>query len=200
MKLVVGLGNPGAEYKHSPHNMGFAVVDRLAERHGVSLDRKRAHSLCARVEIDNQQFWLIQPQTFMNLSGTAVKEWFRKAGCGPADLVVLADELDLPWGTIQIRQRGSSAGHHGLESIMEAIGTKEFVRVRMGVSPDVVLEDPVAYLLRPMRRHQREGMDEFVDRAAEAAEMVLREGAAKAMNRYNRRRVRHEGEAGTAPQ
>ena len=199
MKLVVGLGNPGAEYKHSPHNMGFAAVDRLAQRHGVRLDRKRAHSLCARVGMDDQQFWLIQPQTFMNLSGAAVREWFRKEGCGPADLVVLADELDLPWGTIQIRQRGSSAGHHGLESIMEAIGTKEFVRVRMGVSLEVVLEDPVAYLLRPMRRQQREGMDEFVDRAADAAEMILRQGAAKAMNHFNRRERGHEGKAGSTP-
>lgn len=199
MKFVVGLGNPGAEYEYSPHNMGFAVVDRLAKRHGVKLNRKRAHSLCARVEIDNQQFWLIQPQTFMNLSGEAIRVWFHKEGCGPEDLLVLADELDLPWGTIQIRPRGGSAGHHGLESIMEAIGTKEFARVRIGVAPEEAIEDAVSYLLRPMRPKQRAGIDEIVDRAADATEMILREGVAKAMSRYNTRGVRREASAGAAP-
>jgi peptidyl-tRNA hydrolase, PTH1 family len=187
VKLVVGLGNPGAEYKNSPHNMGFAVVDRLAERFEVRLDREKAKSRCGRIQVAEQGVWLIQPQTFMNLSGEAVREWFRKEGCGPEDLLVLADELDLPWGTVQIRQRGGSAGHHGLESIMEAIGSKEFCRVRIGVQPDEAIEDEVAYLLRPVRRSQREGMDEIVDRAADAAEMILREGVAKAMNRFNQR-------------
>ena len=187
MKLVVGLGNPGPEYNFSPHNMGFAAVDRLARRHQANLDRRRAKSLYARIQMDDQEIFLIHPQTFMNLSGVAVKEWLRKQGCGPEDLVVVADELDLAWGTVQIRQRGGSAGHHGLESIIEAIGTKDFVRVRIGVSPDVAVEDPVAYLLRPLRRSQRESMDEILDRAADATEMILREGAAKAMNRFNRR-------------
>lgn len=198
MKLVFGLGNPGAEYKHSPHNMGFAVVERLAQRHGVSLSRKRAQSLCSRIEIGEEPAWLIQPQTFMNLSGAAVREWLRKENCGPEDLLIVADELDLPWGAVQIRQRGGSAGHHGLESIIEAIGTKEFARVRIGVAPEAEPEDPVAYLLRPMRRSQREGLEEIVDRAADATEMILREGVAKAMNRFNRRDARREGKAGSA--
>ncbi|MBI2818926.1 MAG: aminoacyl-tRNA hydrolase [Acidobacteria bacterium] len=199
MKLVVGLGNPGAEYKYSPHNMGFAVVDRLAQRLRVNLDRKRAQSLCGRVQIDDQEIWLIQPQTFMNLSGLSIKEWLKKEKCLPSDLLVVHDELDLPWGTIQIRQRGSSAGHHGVESVIEALGVKEFVRVRIGVAPDHPLEDPVEYLLRPMRHHQRKVLDEIVDRAADATEMILREGVAKAMSRYNTRGVRREGSASTAP-
>jgi len=200
MKLVVGLGNPGAEYEFSPHNMGFAVVDRLAERFGVRLDREKAKSRCGRIQVEERAIWLIQPQTFMNLSGESVREWFRKQGCGPEDLLVLADELDLPWGTIQIRQRGGSAGHHGVESIMEAIGTREFVRVRIGVEPETPVEDEVAYLLRPMRRSQREGMDEIVDRAADAAEMILREGVAKAMNRFNQRLGRSNEAPGLASQ
>ena len=187
MKLVVGLGNPGPEYQFSPHNMGFAVVDRLAERHQVRLSRKKAHSLCGQFLLGAEPVWLIRPQTFMNHSGLAVQEWLRKEGGGPEALVVLADELDLPWGTIQIRQRGGSAGHHGLESIMEAIGTKEFVRVRIGVSPEEAVEDPVAYLLRPVRRNQRERLDQVADHAAEATELILREGPARAMNRFNRR-------------
>ena len=195
MKLVVGLGNPGPEYKYSPHNMGFAVIDRLAVRHRVSLERRRAHSLYGRFTLGEEEVWLIQPQTFMNRSGAAVREWFQKEACGPEELVVVADELDLPWGTVQIRQRGGSAGHHGLESIMEAIGTREFVRIRIGVSPEQAVEDPVSYLLTPVRRSRRGSMEEAVDRAAEAAEMILREGAAKAMNRFNRR----EGRSKAAP-
>ena len=187
MKLVVGLGNPGPEYKYSPHNMGFAVVDRLAERHDVGLTRRRAHSLCGHFLLGSEKIWVVQPQTFMNNIGTAVAEWFHKEGCGPEDLVVLADELDLPWGMIQIRQRGGSAGHHGLESIMEAIGTKAFTRMRIGVDPERELDDPVSYLLRPMRAEQRRSVGAIVDRAADAVEMILQEGAAKAMNRFNRR-------------
>lgn len=187
MKLVVGLGNPGLQYEFSPHNMGFVVVDRLAQRHEVSLSRRKAHSLCGHFLLGSEKVWLIQPQTFMNHSGVAVAEWFRKEGCGPEDLVILADELDLPWGAIQIRQRGGSAGHHGLESIMGTIGTKEFTRVRIGVGLGEKPGDPVAFLLKPMRAAQRKSMARVADRAADAAEMILQEGAAKAMNRFNRR-------------
>jgi peptidyl-tRNA hydrolase, PTH1 family len=194
VKLVVGLGNPGAEYQHSPHNMGFAVVDRLAERHDASLDRERGKALYARLDLPGETVWLLKPQTYMNLSGAAVREWFRKQGAGPEDLIVVADELDLPWGVIHLRQRGGSAGHHGLESIMDAIGTREFIRVRIGVAPEETVEDPVGYLLRPMRRQQREQMDKIVDRAADATEMILKDGIAKAMNRFNRREA-----AGGAP-
>jgi len=193
VKLVVGLGNPGAEYKHSPHNMGFAVVDRLAERLGVGLDRKRAKSRYGKMQCGGEDVFLIQPQTYMNLSGLSIKEWLDKEGCRPGDLVVIHDELDLPWDTIQIRQRGSSAGHHGVESIIETLGLKEFVRVRIGVAPDHPLEDPAGYLLRPVRGSQRKAMDEIVERAAQATEMILREGVAKAMSRFNQREGRrHE--------
>ena len=187
MKLVVGLGNPGPQYAFSPHNLGFAVVDRLALRHDVSVASRRSHSLCGHFLLGSEKTWLIQPQTFMNLSGLAVKDWLRKEECGPQDLLVICDELDLSWGAVQIRQRGGSAGHHGVQSVIEAIGTKEFLRVRIGVAPGHPLEDPVSYLLAPVRRGQREAMEEVVDRAADAAEMILREGVAKAMNRFNRR-------------
>jgi len=196
VKLLVGLGNPGPEYKFSPHNMGFATVDRLADRNRVSLDLKRANSLCARFQLGDEVVWLIQPQTFMNLSGLSIKEWLKKEGCGPSDLLVVHDELDLPWGVIQIRLRGSSAGHHGVESVIEALGVKEFVRVRIGVAPDHPLVDPVSYLLQPMRRNQREELEKIVDRAADATEMILREGVHKATNRFNRR----EGRAGAEPE
>jgi PTH1 family peptidyl-tRNA hydrolase len=111
----------------------------------------------------------------------------KKKGCGPEDLLVIADELDLPWGRIQIRQRGGSAGHHGLESIMESIGTKEFARVRMGVAPEEAPKDPIRYLLAPVAPERREELAQFASLGAEATELILRQGVVKAMNQYNRR-------------
>jgi PTH1 family peptidyl-tRNA hydrolase len=191
-KLVVGLGNPGPEYEHSPHNLGFAVVERLALRHGVKLNSRRSHALCGSFLDGPAKVWLIQPQTFMNLSGMAVQEWLKKEACEPRDLIVVHDELDLPWGSIQIRERGGAAGHHGVESVIEAIESKGFVRVRIGVAPGHPLEDPVSYLLAPVKRSQRAALDEIADRAADAVEIILKEGAAKAMNRFNRREPREE--------
>jgi PTH1 family peptidyl-tRNA hydrolase len=164
VKLVIGLGNPGAEYAHSPHNLGFDVVDRLALRHDVKLASRRSHSLCGHFVLGSE-----------------------KEDAGPEALLVIHDELDLPWGAIQVRQRGGPAGHHGVESVIGALGTKDFARVRIGVAPEHSLDDPVSYLLAPIRRSQRDRMDEIVDQAADAAEMVLREGVSKAMNRFNRR-------------
>jgi PTH1 family peptidyl-tRNA hydrolase len=191
VKLIVGLGNPGPEYQFSPHNMGFMVVDRLAERHSVRLTRKQYQSLCGRAlfgkEPGEKEVWLIQPQTFMNLSGGAVKEWLVKQNCGPEELLVIADELDLPWGSMRIRQKGGAAGHHGLESIIETIGSKEFTRLRIGVSPEHPLADTVEYLLSPLKKSRRREMEEIIDRASEAVETILQEGAAKAMSLYNQR-------------
>jgi peptidyl-tRNA hydrolase, PTH1 family len=198
VKLVVGLGNPGAEYHHSPHNMGFAVIDRLADRFKVSLDRKRAKSRYGRLQLEHEEVFLIQPQTYMNLSGQSIKDWMREQGSNAGDLLVVHDELDLPWGTIQIRQRGSSAGHHGVESIIEALGLKEFIRLRIGVAPDHPVGDAAGYLLRPMRHSQREALDEIVERAADATEMILRQGVAKAMNCFNQRQGHRPETAGPA--
>lgn len=188
MKLIVGLGNPGSEYEFSPHNLGFQVVARLAERHAVRLTRKQAQSLCGRFLLGEEEVWLIQPQTFMNRSGVAVGQWLQKQGCGPEALVVVADELDLPWGTLRIRPKGGAAGHHGLESIIEAIGTQQFVRVRIGVCPERKPEDPLAYLLSPLSRAKRREAEEVIDGAADAVETIVRQGVATAMNRCNRRR------------
>lgn len=188
VKLIVGLGNPGAEYEFSPHNMGFGVVERLAERNKVRLSRKRAHSRCGRFFGGGEEVWLIQPQTFMNRSGHAVKEWLTKEGCEPQDLIVIADDLDLPWGTLRIRQKGGAAGHHGLESIVEAIGTQQFTRIRIGVSPERELEDPVDYLLTPVGRSRRAEAKAIREQAAEAVEMILTAGTEKAMTVFNRRK------------
>lgn len=186
MKLIVGLGNPGPEYDFSPHNFGFAVVRRLAERHSVRLTRRQARSLCGRFLFGSEEVWLIQPQTFMNLSGQAVKQWLARENCGPQDLAVIADDLDLPWGKLRIRQKGSAGGHHGLESVIDSIGTSQFTRLRIGVAPQRPIEDPVEYLLAPLPRSLRREAENIADRAADAVETILREGASKAMTRFNR--------------
>jgi PTH1 family peptidyl-tRNA hydrolase len=187
VKLIFGLGNPGPEYEFSPHNLGFGVVDRLAERRGVRVTRKQFHSLCGRFELNEEEVWLIKPQTFMNLSGLSVKEWVTKQDCESRDIVVVHDELDLPWGQLRIRQAGGAGGHHGMESIMESLGTKQFVRLRIGVQPEHPVEDPIGYLLTPVRRSHRKEMEAILDRAADAVEAILRVGAARAMTTYNRR-------------
>lgn len=192
MKLVVGLGNPGPEYELSPHNLGFLVVDRLAERRSVRVTRPQVHSLCARFRWGEEEVWLVKPQTYMNRSGLAVKEWLVRQGCGPEDLIIVADDLDLPWGRIRIRPKGSAAGHHGLESIIEALGSRQFTRVRLGVQPEHAIEDPVQYLLSPVGRARRSSMRTFIERAADAVEIIWTEGTNQAMNVFNRRQPSSE--------
>lgn len=192
MKLIFGLGNPGTEYEFSPHNLGFGVVDRLAEQQGVRVSRKQAHSLCARFRFEEEAVWLIKPQTYMNESGVAVREWVSKQGYGPEDIVVIHDELDLPWGQLRIRQQGGAAGHHGIESIIDSLGTKQFTRLRIGVRPEHEIEDPIGYLLTPVRRSRRAEMEALLGRAADAVETILRLGAARAMTAFNRREASSE--------
>ena len=198
VKLIVGLGNPGSEYEYSPHNLGFAVVDRLAERHSVRMARKQARSLCGRFQVGEYEIWLVKPQTFMNSSGVAVKEWLANQGCDPESMIVVADDLDLPWGHIRVRAKGGTAGHHGLESIVKAIGSQQFPRVRVGVSPEQEREDLVRYLLSPVGRSRRQEFETVADRAAEAVEMILTDGVSKAMNAFNRRRTVSETPFGQA--
>lgn len=163
------------------------MIDRLAERHAVRVSRKEAESLCGWLEVGGQEAWLVKPQTYMNRSGRAVQEWLLRKGCEPPDLVVIADDLDLSWGRLRIRQRGGTGGHHGLESIVEAIGSRQFPRVRIGVQPEYEMDDPVRYLLSPVSRAQRPVVRAVLDRAADAVETILTEGTEKAMTIYNRR-------------
>jgi len=189
LKLIVGLGNPGIEYQFTPHNLGFLAIDRIANDCGVEIRNRQCRALTARVTVGAEQVLLAKPETYMNLSGLAVRELLTKHELNPAtDLVVIYDELDLPLGTIRIRQRGSSAGHNGMESVIGALGTQEFLRIRLGVTPDgkKVLEG-ARYLLKPLRKAQLKIVDEVLDRAAEAVKVILTEGPAAAMNRYNRK-------------
>jgi PTH1 family peptidyl-tRNA hydrolase len=187
VKLIVGLGNPGIEYQFTPHNLGFLTIDRLADDIGVEVRNRNCRALTARAVIEEQQVLLAKPETYMNLSGMAVRELVGKYEADPGkDLIVVYDELDLPLGRIRIRQRGSSAGHNGMESIIGALGTQEFLRVRLGVGPDKKVGDGAKYLLSPFRKAQLKLLDEILDAASDAVRVILKDGPAVAMNRFNR--------------
>ncbi len=188
MKLIVGLGNPGIEYQFTPHNLGFLVVDRIAEQCQVEVRNRQCRALTARAVIGSETVLLAKPETFMNLSGLSVRELISEHGAKPeADLIVIQDELDFPLGTVRIHRNRSSAGHNGIESVIGALGTQDFLRIRMGVAPDREVEDGMTYLLSPFRKAQLKLVDPMLDVAAEAVEAILKEGPAAAMNRYNRK-------------
>jgi len=197
VKLIVGLGNPGIEYQFTPHNMGFLAVDRFAEQHGVRVSNRQCRALTGRAVIADHDVLLAKPETYMNLSGMSVRELVRQHEVDPAqDLIVIYDELDLPLGVIRIRQRGSSAGHNGMESIIGALGSEEFVRMRLGIGPDHPVKDGARYVLGQFKKSQYAVVDEELDTAAEAVKVILGEGVAKAMSRFNRR-PETQGEEGS---
>ena len=187
MFLVAGLGNPGERYAATPHNLGFLVVDRLAARHGIRMTRQECQALIGQGTIGGKQVLLAQPQTFMNLSGVAVKPLLQKNELSPADLILIYDELDLPWGSIRVKPKGSGAGHNGITDVIEKLGTSEFPRIRLGVHPGHQLTSGADFLLSRFTRQQTETLDAFIDQAADAAESVIAEGVEKSMTRFNRR-------------
>ena len=188
MKLIVGLGNPGVEYQFTPHNLGFLVIDRIASERGVDVRNRQCRALTARVVIGSETVLLAKPETFMNLSGISVRELLSKYEVRPEeDLIVIQDELDFPLGTLRIHRRRSSAGHNGIESIINALGTQDFLRIRLGVAPDHKIEDGMSYLLAPFRKAQLKVVDEMLDVAADAVKAILTDGPAAAMNRFNRK-------------
>ena len=187
MWLIVGLGNPGPEYQWTPHNLGFLAVDELANRGSIRVERPEAKALVGRGRLAGQEVLLAKPQTFMNLSGVAVRELLEKYELGRAGLLVVWDERDLPWGTIRIRERGSPGTHNGAKSVVNALGTEEFARVRLGVGPDHPVGDLAAYVLRPMKKAELEVAATMIEEAANAVELILTHGLAPAMNRFNHR-------------
>ena len=195
MKLIVGLGNPGIEYQFTPHNLGFLTIDRIANGLGIEIRNRQCRALTARATIAGEPVVLAKPETYMNLSGLSVRELVAEHQVDvKSDLIVIYDELDLALGTIRIRQRGSSAGHNGMESILGALGTDEFLRIRLGIAPDRKVGDSVKYVLTPFRKAQDAVVDEMLDKAALAVEVILKEDPAAAMNRFNRK-----NEAGDEP-
>jgi PTH1 family peptidyl-tRNA hydrolase len=188
VKLIVGLGNPGIEYQFTPHNLGFLAVDRIASERGVDIRNRQCRALTARMQVGDEAVLLAKPETFMNLSGVSVRELVAEYDLRPeSDLIVIQDELDFPLGTLRLHTRRSSAGHNGIESIIGALGTQDFLRIRMGVAPERKLEDGQRYLLAPMNKAALAVVDGMLDTAADAVKSILSEGAAAAMNRFNRK-------------
>ncbi len=187
MFLVAGLGNPGAEYALTPHNLGFLTVDRLAERYGIRINRKDSRALIGLGEIDGHAVMLAKPQTYMNLSGGSLALLMDKHSVEPGQLVVVYDELDLPWMALKIKPKGSAAGHKGMQSVIAALNTSELTRVRIGIHPDHPVRDGADFVLAPFRRSQMKELDELVDYAADAVRSIIAEGVEKAMTRFNRR-------------
>src|SRR5438270_9822129 len=185
---MVGLGNPGIEYQFTPHNIGFLAVDRIAAQCGVTIDNRHARALTARSRIGNEEVLLAKPETFMNLSGMSVLELVRKYEADPhRDLLVIYDELDLPLGMIRIRPRGSSAGHNGMQSIINALQTEEIARIRIGIAPDDPRKGGARYVLSPFRKSQLAAVDEALELTAQAVNVIVNEGITVAMNRLNKK-------------
>ena len=187
MRLIVGLGNPGPEYQWTPHNLGFLAVDEIANRNGIRVERPEALALVGLGKVAGEEVILAKPQTYMNLSGNSVGRLMDKYDVEPVELLVLFDERDLPWGMIRIGERGSAGTHNGAKSVMGAVGTQEFARLRLGCGPDHPVGDLAAYVLRPMKKADLEVAGEMVAAAGDAVEAILTQGIAAAMNKYNRR-------------
>ena len=188
MKLIVGLGNPGIEYQFTPHNIGFLAVDRIAEQCGVTIDNRHCKAMTGRSKIGNEEILLAKPETYMNLSGQSVLELVRKYEVNPQeDVLVIYDELDLALGMIRIRPRGSSAGHNGMQSIINALQTEEIARIRIGIAPDDPKKGGAKYVLTPFRKSLLVTVDETLELTAKAVNVMLNEGIAPAMNRFNKK-------------
>ncbi len=192
--LVVGLGNPGIEYQFTPHNAGFLAIDRIAADHGAAVANRRCRALTATVRIASRDVILAKPETFMNLSGVSVAALVQELEIPvPShDLIVIYDELDLPLGRIRIGERGRPAGHNGARSVSGALGTEEWLRIRIGVGKQPLADGTEIkaggkdYLLSPMRKQELAVLDEVLDRVRSAVEVVLTKGVGAAMNEFNR--------------
>ena len=195
MKIIMGLGNPGRQYQFNRHNAGFHCIERLAERHSIKFKNKLCQSHTGTGLIEGEEVVLARPATFVNLSGNAAACLLKRFNCTPQDLIVIHDDLDLPTGRIRVRLGGSSGGHRGIKSIIHAVGSQDFNRVRIGISRpfleragDDYESEIVDYVLGNFSRQEDDLMQPALDLACDAACAILTEGIAAAMNRFNRRR------------
>ncbi len=194
MFLIVGLGNPGKEYEWSRHNLGFMLIDKLSGDSGSDKFRRECQSLVTRAEIEGRAVKLVKPQTYMNLSGEAVacliaKHKLQQPG---ENLIVISDDLALPFGTIRIRARGSAGGHNGLKSIIGAVGTNEFTRLRIGIQPEHPVSDAKKFVLDKFSGTSRTAVEEILERSAAGLRAILKDGVLNAMSKYNSDKVTGE--------
>ena len=198
--MVVGLGNPGIEYQFTPHNAGFLAIDRIAERCGAVVSNRRGRALTGTARLAGKQILLAKPETYMNLSGVAVaallgelEEDVEEGNASGPRLIVLYDDVDFSLGTIRVKERGSSAGHNGVKSVSSSLGTEEWTRIRIGIAPEEEQAAEAArrqrkdYVLKQLRNSELKLLDEGLEKAADAVEMILRDGVAAAMNKFNQR-------------
>jgi PTH1 family peptidyl-tRNA hydrolase len=185
MFLIVGLGNPGKDYEWSRHNLGFMLIDKLAAEAGITVGRRECGALLGRTQLEGIPVMLVKPQTFMNLSGETVACLLVKHQVDASQLIVISDDLALPLGKIRIRERGSAGGHNGLKSIIAAVGTTEFVRIRIGIQPEHPISDTRKFVLDSFAKSERAIVEEVIEQSAQALRAILKEGALKAMAKHN---------------
>jgi peptidyl-tRNA hydrolase, PTH1 family len=186
MFLIVGLGNPGDDYAQTRHNLGFMLVDKLATEAGISVKRRECQSLIGSGIVAAERVKLVKPQTYMNLSGDAVSCLTSKFEIeATRSLIVISDDLALPFGSIRLRRRGSAGGHNGLKSIIASLGTNEFMRLRIGIQPEHPLSDAKKFVLSEFSREEKRALDEILERSAQALRSVIGDGIAKAMSLFN---------------
>lgn len=187
MRLIVGLGNPGRRYRGTRHNIAWAVLDQLAREHGIAIDEDDGWAQIGRAAIGGRHVILARPETYVNVTGTAVADLRRRHRVVPSDLLVIADDLDLPLGVLRLRERGSHGGHNGLRSIIDALGTTAFPRLRIGIGRPPAGVDPADYVLQRPSADERLVLGETVRRAAEGVILWVRDGAQAAMRHCNPR-------------
>jgi PTH1 family peptidyl-tRNA hydrolase len=187
MRLIVGLGNPGAVYEKTRHNLGFMLIDLLAKRAGADVKRKECRSLIGRAQIAGEAVELVKPQTYMNLSGESVSCLAQKAEreFSVAEMIVISDDLALPLGAIRLRKKGSAGGHNGLKSLIACLKTDEFVRLRIGIAPEHPLNDTRDFVLENFSKSNWKTIENTLERAADAVESVIRNGIDRAMAEFN---------------
>lgn len=185
MKLVVGLGNPGDKYSATRHNVGFMIIDTLAKRHGLGVDKVKNKSLTGKGVVSGEQVVLVKPQTFMNLSGEAVRPLFSYIDINTEDVIVVHDDLDLEFGRIKIKSGGGHGGHNGIKSIISHLGNKDFIRVRVGIGKPPPHWNVSNYVLSPFSADERENLHHILEESADAVEAIISDGALMAMNRFN---------------
>ncbi|HEY0051768.1 MAG TPA: aminoacyl-tRNA hydrolase [Pyrinomonadaceae bacterium] len=183
--LVVGLGNPGAAYEQTRHNLGFMLIDRLARETNSLVKREECRALLGRAEIENQRVELVKPQTYMNLSGESLSCLLKKPGRDKQRLVVITDDLALPLGKIRLRPKGSAGGHNGLKSIIGCLGTEDFIRLRIGILPAHPVSDTKRFVLEKFSKADFETVEKILEESADAVRAVIRDGVEKAMARFN---------------
>ncbi len=179
IKLVVGLGNPGREYEKTRHNVGWWILDELAQRLGFSFDRKKFKGAYGEVRVNDQKVLFLKPLTYMNRSGESVSQFVRFFKLKPSEVLLIYDDLDLPVGKVRVRLKGSSGGHRGVQSVIDSLGTNEIPRVKVGIGRPATKEEVVDYVLSPFGRGELPAVEEAVKRAADCVETLLKEGVSQ---------------------